>query len=211
LESEAVRDHTEEYHLLRRHIMRINSHPLWKQAHKIFIPENNLGLEASHLHSLVSEYPDVSTYWQHTNRPGVVMTHEAKNLYQKQMYQGLFHGKIVIERDLFTVSRKMDPKKILGVFREQLERYHWELKPPRDNHGKPSWAITGKMGSKNDDLCIAGQQTYLYGHTLQSNPRHEVFSNVASYKVSMWANVQSLERSHAQEDEMEPPNKRLKM
>lgn len=198
---------------MRRHILQINSHPLWKQAHKIFIPENNLGLEASHLHSLVSEYPDVTTYWQHPNRPGVVMTHEAKNMYQKQMYTGLFNGKIVFERDMFTVSRKMTPEKTIGVLREQLERYHWELKLPRDNHGKSSWAMTGKMGNKNDDLCIATQQTYLYGHNLQSNARHAVFANVAPYKVSLWANVMVLGDSSTQQynnDEMEPLNKRAK-
>ena len=129
------------------------------------------------------------------------------------MYTGLFNGKIVFERDMFTVSRKMTPEKTIGVLREQLERYHWELKLPRDNHGKSSWAMTGKMGNKNDDLCIATQQTYLYGHNLQSNARHAVFANVAPYKVSLWANVMVLGDSSTQQynnDAMEPPNKRTK-
>jgi hypothetical protein len=124
------------------------------------------------------------------------------------MYQGLFNGKIAFEKDVFTTSRKMTPEKVLGVLREQLERYHWELKPPRDNHGKPSWAMTGKMGSKNDDLCIATQQTYLYGHNLQSMPRHAVFANVSPHKVNTWANVTTGGNCVY---EMEPDNKRRKV
>jgi hypothetical protein len=34
-------------------------------------------------------------------------------------------------------------------------RYHWEKKPAADAIGKDRYALTGKVGNKQDDLLIA--------------------------------------------------------
>lgn len=192
MESEAVRNETEEYQLIRRHMDMLNSHPLWRSATKIFIPENNLGLEASHLHGLVQEYPDVVTYWQNDQRPGVVMTHESKNRYHKMMTTCLYQGKLLFERDLFTTSRNLTVKRILPAVREQFERYHWEVRQARDNYGKRSLALTGKMGTKNDDMCVALQMIYDYGHQLTTNPRNPVFDTVNPANIRRIAMIEVL-------------------
>lgn len=192
MESEAVRNEMEEYQLIRRHMDMLNSHPLWRSAVKIFIPENNLGLEASHLHGLVQEFPDVVTFWQNDQRPGVVMTHESKNRYHKMMTTCLYQGKLVFERDLFTTSRNLTAKKILPTVREQFERYHWEVRQARDNYGKRALALTGKMGSKNDDMCVALQMIYDYGFQLTTDPRHEVYKSVNPANVKRIAIIEVL-------------------
>lgn len=193
MESEAVRNEVEEYNLIRRHLDHINGHPLWRDAVKIFIPENNLGLEASHLHGLVQQFPDVVTYWQNDQRPGVVMTHEMKNQYHKMMTTCLYKGQLLFERDLFTESRGQSAKRIVPALREQFERYHWEVKLARDNFGKSrSLALTGKMGSKNDDMCITTQMNFKIGFELITNPRHPVFATVNSANLKRVAHIEVL-------------------
>jgi hypothetical protein len=173
-----VRNEQEEYDLIRRHFKSINEHHLWKNSYKIFIPENNLGLEASHLHGVVQHFDDVKTYWQKPNRPGVVMTAESKSLYHKQMIGCLYNRKLRFERDFFTVSKHITPEIIKTNTKEQFEMFHWVKKPAKDNLSKDRFALTGKMGTKQDDCLISILQNYKYGLELISNPRHEVFSEI---------------------------------
>lgn len=187
-----VRNEEEERQIIHRHIQKINSHPLWRQAHKIFIPENNLGLEASHLHGFVREFSDVTTFWQKNTRPGIVLTAELKNIYQKLMVACLFNRRILFERDLFTCSRQLNPQKILSLCREEFERFHWERKAARDNFGKESVTLTGKSGSKQDDCAMATLMVYKFGLDLTMNPRHEVYSNIATHIIRTQATIKEI-------------------
>jgi hypothetical protein len=191
LESEAVKDEHDEYQLIRRHLRKMNRHPLWSQAHKIFVPENNYGMEATHLESLVKEYQDVTTYWQ-KNHPGVVKTHESTNDMQKMMVSCLFNRRLGFETDLFTESRKMNQEKILALCKEQFGQFHWDKKPAKDVHSKDRWAMSGKIGSKQDDLLIAVLMAYKYGLNIMNNPRHDVFVNVPDNVVRRVAQVERI-------------------
>lgn len=54
----------------------------YKAARKHFVPENNLGIEASHMESMVRGITNLTTYWQHEDdRPGVCMTNPIKENY----------------------------------------------------------------------------------------------------------------------------------
>jgi hypothetical protein len=55
MDSERTAHELEQAALLARHFGAIDNHPLWRAAKKIFIPENNLGLEASHMDTMVSQ------------------------------------------------------------------------------------------------------------------------------------------------------------
>ena len=119
----------------------------------------------------------MTTFWQR-DRPGVVMTADSKRSYHNLMVGCLFNHKIMFERDLFTQSRKMTPERILALSQEQFERFHWDVVPPKDNHGKPRTTITGKLGSKQDDSLISTLMTYKYGMDLQFNPMASCFSHL---------------------------------
>ncbi len=179
MESEAVKSEFEEYQLIRRHFEKMNEHPMWRLAHKVFIPENNTGMEASHMQSLVKEYSDVTTHFSKNGRPGVLMTNESKVSYQQMMTSCLFRKLLRFERDLFTCSRKVGGRdQIIALLQEQFERFHWDKKLAPDCHGRDRWAMTGKMGAKQDDLLIALLMDYKYGLDLVHDPHHPTFASI---------------------------------
>ena len=166
----------------------LNSHPLWSQAHKIFVPENNYGIEASHMQSLVKKYQDVTTYWE-KDKPGVIKTHASTNAMQKEMVSCLYKNHLLFETDLFTCSQGMNPEKILSLCKEQFETYHWDLRPAKDAHSKNKWAMTGKMGNKQDDLYIVVAMAYMYGMEIMTKPTHDVFSKIPNEIIKRTANT----------------------
>ena len=117
MDSEATANELEQYALLARHFGAIDANPLWRKAKKIFIPENNLGLEASHMDTLVSRYSpprgaanndarefrilthashtqvrrfnNVESYWETDKRVGIRMTNDLKRNYQMFMVHSL--------------------------------------------------------------------------------------------------------------------------
>lgn len=161
----------EEFDLLRRHFRRINEHPKWRGAQKIFIPENNLGLEASHLHTMVKRFNDVHTFWESPKKPGICKTHQKTIDYCFLFNSMLSDRGIALDDELFTISKEMSQESILGLFREQVERFHWEKKAATDSFGKDRWAITGKMGNdKQDDLLITAFMIAFFGKGIILDP-----------------------------------------
>lgn len=161
----------EEFDLLQRHIKRLRENKHWKAARKIFIPENNLGLEASHLHTMVKQYNDVTTYWETPNKPGICKTHQKTIDYMFLFNSMLSDKTIVLDKELFTISREQTPDTIVNLLREQVERYHWEKRAAADNFGKDRWAITGKMGGdKQDDLLISVFMSTTVGRGITMDP-----------------------------------------
>ena len=60
---------------------------------------------------------------------------------------------------------------ITTLFREQMERFHWEKKAATDSFGKDRWAITGKMGNdKQDDLLITAFMCTFFGRGIMMDP-----------------------------------------
>lgn len=173
LESEPVKDDKEEYLLLKRHIEKINSFKIYRNIKKVFIPENNLGLEAAHLDTMVNEYPDIETFWETDKRPGVRKTAAVTRNYQFLLNNMLAQGGMHFDRDLFTVSRRQTPNSILVLLRTQMETLHWETKPAIDAFGNNRYAITGKSNGKNDDLVIAVQQLLYWARAYVNNPRRQ--------------------------------------
>jgi hypothetical protein len=178
LDSETTRTEFEQHAMLARHFGAIDAHPLWRHARKIFIPENNLGLEASHMETMVSAYRNVTTYRQKPDRPGVCMTNAVKRDYQLFMVHSLYNRSLLYERDLFTTNRDRPAEIMRGMFRAQLERFHRVIKPAADNFQQERVAITGKTASKDesgqDDLAIAGMMAPFWG----TQHRDEVIRNM---------------------------------
>jgi len=140
---------------------------MWRTAKKIFIPENNLGLEASHMDTLVRRFAGVESYWETEKRVGVRMTNDLKREYQMFMVHSLYNRSLYFERDVFTTHRGKSVETIIGMYRAQTERFHWEVKPGSTAAADPRVAMTGKTSAQDengqDDLLIAGVMSPYWG------------------------------------------------
>lgn len=165
-----MRNDNEEQFLLERHLRKLLENPLIRDCPNIwFIPENNMGLEASHLHTMVTNFTDViTTYWQKDDRPGVCKTAEITRNYMFTLNNALACGKIRFSQQLFTtcLDRDVSIQSMRNMLREQMERFHWESKAANDNFGRAKYTLTGKLGDKQDDLLIATFMVLYWGQTI---------------------------------------------
>ena len=185
MDAEVVRDEEEQFQLIDRHIRRINEHPLWKLSHKIFIPENNMKMAASHFEAYVRNFKDVTTYYRNGTTPGVVKSETATIAYQKQMVGALYRRKLLFERDMITSSNKYTVDYLLKNLWEEFERFHWDPRMNAKTNEVTGFKLTGKQGhSKQDDSCITIQMAYKNGLDLHNDPRDDVFKNVNQALVS---------------------------
>jgi len=126
------------------------------------IPENNLAHESSHIEKFVTKMPNVWCYHENEEqRSGVRKSHQNTEDYQILFEDMMRSQRIHFDFGLFTVSKGYerpdgDCKAILLEFRNQLERYHWEVKEAKDSFGARRITMTGKMGGAQDDLYVAG-------------------------------------------------------
>ena len=162
-----MKTHVEIKNTLRRHFNQINRINRLKSSIKVFIPENNLGNEATHMNSMIKNLNDVKTYWQTEKRPGINKDNKRTVDYQFLLDTRLREAAIGFDVDCFTTGTKKSIKQIKILLREQMERYHYEYDPNRDTQ-----KLTGKMGSdKQDDLLIALMQGLYWGRASGRDPR----------------------------------------
>jgi hypothetical protein len=163
LDAEPVRDDKEEYLLLHRHYRKLNENKLFREAKKIFIPENNLGLEASHLDSMISDLADVETFWETDKKPGVNKSEKATRGYQFLMSNSLAEGGLRFDRDLFTVTREKTTQCMRDQLEDQASRFHWAVRKSPDGFGKDKFKLSGKVGSLQDDLLVTLMMDMYWG------------------------------------------------
>jgi len=178
LESEPVKHESEQYMLLRRHYEELNKINALKamSTKRCFIPENNLGMEASHLDTMVRSFTQVYTFWEKETRPGICKTAAVTREYQFLMNNALYNQTIRFSKHLFTTSRMgkdatYTAETIKALLEEQTLRYHWEKKPASDAFGKEKVTVTGKLHDKQDDLLIATMMVLYWGRAIMKNPR----------------------------------------
>lgn len=166
LDSVDVKSHVEIRHALRKHFNMINSIQRFTGSIKVFIPENNLGNEATHMNSMITDM-EIHTYWQTEKRPGVNKDAKATVNYQFLTDTKLQHCGIRFDVDCFTTNAKFNIESQKATLREQMERYHYVYDADRDTQ-----KLTGKMGkNKQDDLLIAFMQGLYYGRANERDPR----------------------------------------
>lgn len=129
--------------------------------------------------SMVGNFPRLTTFEQKEGVAGVCLTGPIKRLYQINMVDALFDGSLRFDRDFFTISRKknrpMHSDDMIALAREQMERFHWEHKASQDAHGKDRWAMTGKLGEKQDDALLALLMVYTWTISIMTNLRYRPF------------------------------------
>lgn len=138
-----------------RHIARLRE--LYPGVHIWFIPENNLGLEGSHMEKMVRRVPNLDTYYeQEGKRAGVRKSGLNTSDYQIRMEDMLIKKDVRFSTNLFTVSKGQTVKTIFTEMQSQFERYHWEVESIGDpSKGNFKTTMTGKMGGAQDDMYIA--------------------------------------------------------
>ena len=166
LDAEPVRDEKEEYMALHRHYNKLNENKLWREAKKIFIPENNLGMEAMHMDSMVKDIAGVETFWEKPNKPGVCKAGKNSREYQFLLSNCLANGGLYFDRDCFTVTREKTVQCMKDQLQEQMLRYHFSVKKAPDESGRDRVHLTAKMGSLQDDLLIATMMVIYWGRVV---------------------------------------------
>jgi hypothetical protein len=171
MDSEPVRNEREQYMLIHRHYEKIRSSAVYRQSKFIFIPENNLGMEHHHLDAMVRDIPDVTTFWETFNKPGITKTEKSTREYQFLLSNCLANNSLLFERTLFTCTREKTPEAMLDMLEDQMSRFHWAIKKANDEHGTDKAKLTGKVGNQQDDLLIAVAMVIYVGRMIIRDPR----------------------------------------
>lgn len=174
LDSEPVKDDQEEYLMIHRHYKRLMEFQHARECKFYFIPENNLGLESAHLNTMVKDIPGVETYFDKENKAGVRKDGAVTRGYHFLLTLTLSQGTLRFDRDCFTTTREKTIANMKDLLQEQMLRFHWEHKKANDAYGKPRFALTGKLGDKQDDLLITVAMFLYWAQVVTSNrTRHD--------------------------------------
>ncbi len=143
---------------------------MFKNAIKVFVPENNLANESSHMWHMIKDRPDIRCYWQKQDRPGVIKDKDSADDFQYIINVKMKNDAIRFDYNFFTTTRGHNPESMRGLFREEMERYHYEYEETKNGKGKLT--ITGKGGSsEQDDLVVVFGMAVKHGLDILRDPR----------------------------------------
>lgn len=149
----------------------LNEIPIFKNAIKVFVPENNLANEGTHLWNMVKNYPKMREYRQ----KDVTGVHKGAGLadhYQYMFNVKLKNNAVFFDSNFFTTSRQYETNSIKALLREELERFHFGMDEPKAEGKDGRMYITGKMGTTGqDDLAIVVLMGVFWGPVVLKNPR----------------------------------------
>ena len=135
----------------------------------IFMPESNLGKEASHLEEYVHDDPltvtmqEVKDGWY-----GVHKSHTSTLEMHKKMLHVLVRRSRFVAGDVIGVPTALERRKqglvagssaagtfMVGKLVGQLHAFRWEATGGRNTLAEEVFRLTGKGNKRNDDLCVA--------------------------------------------------------
>ena len=159
IDSHLQKGHEEIEGLLKAHVEGIRAVPEFADAYIIFIPESNLGNEASHMKNMMSVYPNLWT-WNENGRDGLLTTHPRKALFAAEGVRYLASNAMHIYKNVllnnpYDHAPYADKKqKVLKALKTQLLKFS-KIVEPR-GHGKPKITYSGKGPNKdeNDDFVL---------------------------------------------------------
>lgn len=177
MDLENVKTHEQIRVMLNRHFDALSrSNPLFAATRKIFIPENNLAHEASHMQRMLSERadydPNIRTFYQKPDRPGVHKGADTADYYVAATTEALRLGALHFSHDFFTTTRNYTNDSMKATLQEEMQRFHVELKRAKTNFERTRRVVTGKSGSAQDDLFIAFAQGLYWGSKAEHAAEH---------------------------------------
>jgi hypothetical protein len=165
---------TEMEQELLSHVEKMRSRVYMSQAEIVSIIEANYGgwVSSSRVAAILAQSPPmrhVTTDGKGFKRPGVWTTRDTKERSRIELSRRLREGRIGFADDLYT-SRVGTKDELV----DQLRRYKYDVKVPRDNHGMVKRVLTGKRNGggagANDDLAMAVNMLALFSMFYEDRP-----------------------------------------
>lgn len=156
IESHAVKGHGEIRTLLEAHVRAIRA--MYHSGYIIFIPESNLGHEASHMTHMLRDVPNCRALMEN-GEPGVITTHKRKELYTNMAVER-FAGEGIWYADRFVCANPFGDAnereaRVKRMFRKQLGGFSKVVIPRGGkDYSKPKVTYSGKAAGANDDLVM---------------------------------------------------------
>lgn len=159
LESHSVGGHGEVRMLLESHVRAIRA--TFPSSYIIFIPECNLGHEASHMAHMLRDIPNCRSLME-KGQPGVLTTHKRKELYANCAVERFASGAIWYSEQFVCADPYEDANaraaRVKKMFRRQLTVFSRIVVPRGKDYNVPKVIYTGKDQGE-DDLVM----TFLIG------------------------------------------------
>lgn len=159
LESHAVKGHGEIRNLLETHVRAVRA--TFPSSFIIFIPESNLGHEASHMSHMLRDVPKCRSLME-KGEPGVLTTHKRKELYANCAVERFAGGAIWYAEQFVCANPYEDANeraaKVKRLFRRQLTVFSRIVVPRGKEYNLPKVIYSGKEQGE-DDLVM----TFLIG------------------------------------------------
>ena len=173
MESHAVKGHGEIRTLLETHVRAVRT--AFQSAFIIFIPESNLGHEASHMSHMLRDVPKCRSLME-KGEPGVITTHKRKELYtntavERFAGEGIYYSKKFICSNPFGDAKDRESR-VKRMFRKQLGIFSKIVVPRGKDYNVPKIIYSGKEQG-NDDLVMTfmiGMYWSIQFMTGRSNP-----------------------------------------
>ena len=156
IESHAVKGHGEIRTLLEAHVRAVRA--IFRSSYIIFVPESNLGHEASHMSHMLRDVPNCRSLMER-GEPGVITTHKRKELYTNMAVErfageGIWYAERFICVNPFGDANTREAR-VKRMFRKQLGSFSKVVIPRgKDGYEKPKVTYSGKAAGANDDLVM---------------------------------------------------------
>lgn len=154
MESHAVKGHGEIRNLLETHVRAIRA--TFPSSYIIFVPESNLGHEASHMSHMLRDVPKCRSLME-KGEPGVITTHKRKELYANTAVER-FAGEGIWYAERFVCANPYGDAnaraaRVKRMFRKQLGMFSKIVVPRGKDYNIPKIIYSGKEQG-NDDLVM---------------------------------------------------------
>jgi len=154
MESHAVKGYGEIRNLLETHVRAIRN--IFPSSWIIFVPESNLGHEASHMSHMLKDIPKCRSLMER-GEPGVITTHKRKELYSNTAVERFASSGVWYASQFICVNPYGDANargaRVKRMFRKQMGIFSKIVIPRGSNHSKPKIIYSGK-DQGNDDLVL---------------------------------------------------------
>ena len=154
MESHAVKGYGEIRNLLETHVRAIRN--IFTSSWIIFVPESNLGHEASHMSHMLKDVPKCRSLMER-GEPGVITTHKRKELYSNTAVERFASAGVWYASQFVCVNPYGDANtrgaRVKRMFRKQMGIFSKIIIPRGSNHSKPKIIYSGK-DQGNDDLVL---------------------------------------------------------
>lgn len=154
MESHAVKGHGEIRNLLETHVRSIRV--AFSSSYIIFVPESNLGHEASHMAHMLKNVPKCRSLMER-GEPGVITTHKRKELYantavERFAAEGVWYAEKFVCANPYGDANDRATR-VKRMFRKQLGLFSKIVVPRGKGYNMPKIIYTGKENG-NDDLVM---------------------------------------------------------